>query len=101
MQQRRRRRYTLTHSNVTMLQAAAGKPSSFRRHGPAVAYLLAMSALVIALARPQATFATPQSTGLVILAIDASGSMTSTDIYPSRIDAARAAVQEFVKRQPK
>ncbi len=100
-QQRRRRRFALTYPNVALLQSAAGHSSLLRRHGAAAAYLLAMTALVLALARPQATFAKPESTGLVILAIDASGSMTTTDILPSRIDAARAAVQEFVKRQPK
>jgi Ca-activated chloride channel family protein len=99
--QRRRRRYALTYSSISLIQVATSRGSAARRHAPAALYLLAIAMLVIGLARPQATFATPRSGGTVILALDASGSMASADIQPSRIDAARVAIREFVKKQPK
>ena len=99
--QRRRRRFALRYSSVTLVQNAAARGSRLRRHAPAALYLLAMTALVVAIARPEASFATPESTGVVMLAIDASGSMNSADIRPSRIEAARVAVRDFVKKQPK
>ncbi|HLF75928.1 MAG TPA: VWA domain-containing protein [Dehalococcoidia bacterium] len=101
IRQRRRRRYVLTYSSVSLVQVAASRASTTRRHLPATLYLVALAVLVIGLARPQATFATPRSGGTVILALDASGSMASTDIEPTRIDAARVAIREFVKKQPK
>jgi len=97
----RRRRFALRYSNIALVQNAVARGSLVRRHTPAVLYLLAMTALVVAIARPEASFATPQSTGVVILAIDVSGSMNSADIRPSRIEAARVAVRDFVKKQPK
>jgi Ca-activated chloride channel family protein len=37
----------------------------------------------------------------VILVVDASGSMAATDVTPSRLAAAQAAIREFVRREPK
>src|SRR5690348_15802353 len=91
LQQRRRRLFTLRYSTVALLLGAAGKTSKLRRQRPAALYLVAMAILVIALARPQASYSYPASSGLVILAIDSSGSMNGTDVAPSRIDAAREA----------
>jgi Ca-activated chloride channel family protein len=68
---------------------------------PAALYLLGLSAMFIALARPTSTVVTAESNATVMLVIDVSGSMRSSDIQPTRIDAAKAAVKEFVKSQPK
>ena len=57
--QRRRQRFTLRYSSVALVQNAAARSSRVRRHAPAALYLLAMTALVIAFARPEASFATP------------------------------------------
>jgi Ca-activated chloride channel family protein len=38
--------------------------------------------------------------GIVILAFDVSGSMAADDMKPTRMEAAKAAVQDFVQRQP-
>ena len=67
---------------------------------PAVLILAGISVMVIALARPQGTIDVPRQEGTVILAFDVSGSMAATDLTPTRIDAARAAATDFVKRQP-
>src|SRR5258708_16348934 len=42
----------------------------------------------------------PRVEGTVILAFDVSGSMAADDLKPTRMDAAKAAAQYFVQRQP-
>jgi Ca-activated chloride channel family protein len=96
-----RRRFTLRYPGIELLREAAGSRPGWKRHVPAALFLLAIGAMIVAMARPQATVPSPAATGTVLLVIDASGSMASTDIQPSRIDAAKIAVRDFVKRQPK
>jgi Ca-activated chloride channel family protein len=72
-----------------------------RRHIPAALYLGALTALIFALARPEATIPVPSNTGTVILAIDVSGSMLAEDVNPNRMEAAKDAVKDFVNKQPK
>lgn len=57
--------------------------------------LLILAALVIALARPFIEVKTI-STGRIVLLLDASASMTATDVAPSRFEAARAQALEMV-----
>ena len=61
---------------------------------------LTLGLLVLAAARPQATVPDLRREGTVILAIDASTSMTATDVAPTRMAAAKAAAKAFVARQP-
>ena len=96
-----RRRFALRYSGIDLLRQAAGNGPGWRRHAPAALFLLALGAMIVAMARPQATVPSPAATGTIILVIDASGSMASTDIAPSRIEAAKIAVRDFVSRQPK
>jgi Ca-activated chloride channel family protein len=98
--QRNRRRYPLRYSSTSLVRQAV-ESSGLRRHAPAALYLLGLSAMFVALARPTATVISPQSNATVILAVDVSGSMRSADVRPTRIDAAKAAVRDFVKKQPK
>jgi Ca-activated chloride channel family protein len=98
--QRRRQRYALQYASVSLVSQAVGKGPGVRRHIPAALYLLALTAMILALARPQATVPMPQNTGTVILAIDVSGSMLATDVEPNRMDATKEAVLDFVDQQP-
>jgi Ca-activated chloride channel family protein len=52
----------------------------WRRHLPALLYLLALAALILALARPQATVLAPKEQATVMLVMDVSGSMNAIDI---------------------
>jgi Ca-activated chloride channel family protein len=70
------------------------------RHLPAVLFLIAVSLLLVGLARPQTTVADPRREGTVILAFDTSASMVATDIGPTRLGAAKAAARSFVEQQP-
>jgi Ca-activated chloride channel family protein len=98
--QRRLRRYTLRYSSTALVREAIGPRPGRRRHVPAALYLAALSAMIVGLARPQAVVPNPEASGTVILVIDSSRSMASLDIAPSRIDAAKTAVAQFVEKQP-
>jgi Ca-activated chloride channel family protein len=98
--QRRRSRYAVRFASVAMVRQAIGKGPGIRRHIPAAIYLLALTGMVVALARPQATISVPRNTGTLMLVIDVSGSMQATDVKPNRMEATKAAAAEFVERQP-
>jgi Ca-activated chloride channel family protein len=67
---------------------------------PAALFLIALTVLVAALARPVLPW--PAARGWpVALVIDVSRSMEETDIPPSRIAAARTAAAEFVRGLPR
>jgi Ca-activated chloride channel family protein len=99
--QTRRRKYALRYASVSLVREAVGPGPGVRRHIPAVLYLTAVAAMVFALARPEATLSLPQSRGIVILAIDVSGSMLATDVQPDRMEATKRAVRQFVEKQPR
>jgi Ca-activated chloride channel family protein len=92
--QRRRRRYAVRYTAVSVLAGVAGR--SWGRHVPALLALLAIGALAIALARPQRTVAAEQDEAIVVMVTDTSGSMQATDVQPDRLTAA----QEAARAQP-
>jgi Ca-activated chloride channel family protein len=98
--QTRRRQYALRYASVSLVQQAVGKGPGIKRHIPAGLYLLAVAALIIALARPEATIPVPSNTGTIVLSIDVSGSMFAEDVEPNRMEATKDAVREFVEKQP-
>jgi Ca-activated chloride channel family protein len=98
--QRRRRRYAVRYASLSLVRDAVGKGPGVKRHIPAAVYLLALSAMIVALARPQTPLEVPHNTGTVILSIDVSGSMQATDVKPSRMEATKDAIRGFVKAQP-
>ncbi len=66
---------------------------------PFILRLLALSCIIIALARPQTRFDEKQSEGEgvdIILSIDVSGSMTAQDFTPNRMEAAKKVAEDFV-----
>jgi Ca-activated chloride channel family protein len=98
--QRRRRQMIAAYGSLGGAGGAKKDGPGLRRHIPPVFFLASLSILMVALARPQATVSVPKIEGTVILAFDVSGSMAATDITPTRLDAAKAAVQQFILRQP-
>ncbi len=98
--QRRRPRYVARFTNVDLLANIVARRPRWRRHVPPVLTLLALSALVVGLARPEMAVAVPREEATVILAMDSSGSMTATDIAPDRMAVARDVASSFVEDLP-
>lgn len=94
----RRRQAGLRFANLETVGVvrSAGKLA----HAPALLMLLGLTALIVAIARPQALIALPARLETIILAIDISASMKATDLAPNRITAAQAAARSFVAEQP-
>lgn len=97
---RRRRRLSAVYGSLGFTAGAKGSQPGARRHISVAFFLAGLTILAIALARPQAVVALPKQAGTVILAFDVSGSMAATDIQPTRMEAAKAAARDFVKKQP-
>ncbi len=96
---RRRRPYAVRFSSLSLVREAVGKQSQVRRHLPFVLFLLAMSSLVVAMGRPISTVTLPAANATIILSIDVSRSMCSTDISPNRLEAAKSAALDFIEAQ--
>lgn len=99
--QRRRVRYAARFTNLDLLANVVDASPGRRRHLPAVFALAALAALLLALAQPQMTVAVARDEATVVLALDTSGSMTATDVTPSRLGAAQAAATKFLDGLPK
>ncbi|MBX3066013.1 MAG: VWA domain-containing protein [Anaerolineae bacterium] len=96
--QRQRQQLIARNSSLGFVQG--GRKVGFSRHLPPLLFMLALTILTLALARPETVITIPRIEGMVILAFDVSGSMAAEDLQPTRMDAAKAAAESFVQRQP-
>src|SRR5215216_3664456 len=96
---RRRRRFVVRYSSLALVREALPHQSRLRRHLPFALFLLGLASLVIALARPVAIVSVPTGQTTIILAMDVSRSMCSTDIEPNRLEAAKSAALSFIQSQ--
>ncbi len=97
--QRRKRRFAVRYSSLALVRDALPHRSSWRRHIPFALFLLALASLVMAFSRPAVIITLPTNQTSIILTIDVSGSMRSTDIAPNRLQAAENAALSFVQHQ--
>ena len=93
--QRRRREFAARYGSLGVV-----KDQTNRRHIPVLVFVVAITILIVSIARPQATVSVPKLEGTVILTFDVSGSMAADDLKPTRMEAAKAAASEFVEKQP-
>jgi Ca-activated chloride channel family protein len=100
MLQQRRRRLAASYGSLGLVAGATGRGPGIRRHIPPALFLVGLTILAIALARPQAAVSLPKVEGTVILVFDVSGSMAADDLKPTRMEAAKAVARDFVERQP-
>ena len=98
--QHRRRHAAVRYTNLSLLAEVAPPRPGWRRHVPAAAVALALSALVVAIAEPVRQVRVPKEAANVMLVIDVSASMDATDVTPSRLEAATVAAKGFVNDLP-
>ena len=70
---------------------------------PTVLRLAAIVLLIVAAARPQSSRAADdlEVEGIdIVISLDLSGSMQEQDLVPNRLEAAKAVIQDFVRRRP-
>ncbi len=96
---RRRRRVAVRVSSIALVRAAVPGRASWRRRIPAALLMLGLAVLGIGAARPRASVPVASTSTTIMLALDVSGSMCSTDVLPNRITAAERAAAEFIKSQ--
>ena len=96
---RRRRRAAVRVSSIALVRVAVPGRSRWRRRVPAALLMLGLAVLAVGAARPQATVPVASSSATIMLALDVSGSMCSTDVKPNRITAAERAASAFIRSQ--
>jgi Ca-activated chloride channel family protein len=97
---RRRNRVALRYASLTLLRDAIGPAQWLRRHLPPFLILLALISALLGVARPTAVVTLPSEYQTIVLAVDVSRSMRAADMKPSRIQAAQAAVKNFIENLP-
>ena len=88
-------------ASIAVAKAALGQGPGWRRHVPPALLLAAITALLVAAARPMAVVKLPLSQRTIMLAMDVSGSMRATDVKPNRIVASQEAAKAFVNALPR
>jgi Ca-activated chloride channel family protein len=100
---RRWRAAYLVHSRASELGAFRPGLLARLRELPSALRVLAVALLGLALARPQ-TSTREDSLDLegidIVVTLDMSGSMEERDLAPNRLEAAKAVIQDFVRRRP-
>jgi len=101
LRERRRSEFVARFMTPALLPNLVDSAPSWRRHLPLAVVLVALTAMVVGVARPHATVSVPREEATVILALDTSLSMRAKDVRPTRLAAARKAARAFLDRIPK
>jgi Ca-activated chloride channel family protein len=96
---RRKKKYAVSYSSLSLIREALPKRSRWRQHLPFALYLLGLACLAAAVARPVAAVTVPLNRTVIVLAMDVSRSMCSTDVEPNRLSVAQEAALAFVDDQ--
>ena len=99
LSRRRRRRAVVRVTSIALVRTAVPGRSRWRRRIPVALLTLGLAVLAVGAARPQATVPVASSSATIMLTLDVSGSMCSTDVKPNRITAAERAASAFIKSQ--
>lgn len=89
----------IRYSSVSDVLAASGGRGRFAAVVPPALRALALTAFIVALARPQTGVTTEnvQTEGIdIVLVIDVSSSMLAEDLEPNRLEAAKAVAVDFI-----
>jgi Ca-activated chloride channel homolog len=99
MQGRKRREASAFANPALMPNLVTARPG-LRRHLPPLLLMLALAVMVVALARPQRTVASPERAATVMMVTDISGSMNATDVEPNRLSAAVKSAKRLTDELP-
>ena len=97
---RGRSRYATRFASPAMAPNVVPRAPGWRRHLPALLYLLGLATLLVGMSRPEAALGVPRDRATIVLAIDSSRSMEADDVAPNRLEAARRAAQGLVDSLP-
>lgn len=96
---RRRRAARARLADAHLYPLVAG-PTDARSRVPVALYLIGLTALLLAGARPVAAIPLPVNRATLMLAIDTSQSMMGEDVTPNRLEAARTAAATLLRHVP-
>ena len=97
---RRKHRLAVRYASLAMIRDAIGAGGRLRRHVPPLLFLIALTLMLVAIARPAAVVTLPSQHETIILAMDVSGSMRAVDVKPNRLTASQEAARAFIADQP-
>lgn len=97
--QRRRRRFALRYASLALVKPALSRSTIIKRYIPPALFFIGLTLMLVAVARPFAMVTAPSQEGIIILAMDTSGSMRADDAKPSRFEAMRAAARTFIEKR--
>ena len=98
--QLRRKAYAARFTNVALLGSLVPKRPGWRRHLAFGLVALALATLVVSLAVPSAKVRVPRERATVMMALDVSLSMKSSDVDPTRFQAMKTAAKKFAQELP-
>jgi Ca-activated chloride channel family protein len=98
--QRRRTRYALRFTNLDVLGRVVDGATAWRSRLVLALLLAALTVLCVGVARPIVTTVDTQKGATVVLVVDTSRSMMASDVTPTRLGAAKAAMRRFLVRVP-
>ena len=84
----RRRRLVVRLPSVALVREANAGSHALRRHLPPLIFLLGLTALLVAAARPAKVVTLLSAQRTIVLTMDVSLSMAATDVQPTRLGAA-------------
>jgi Ca-activated chloride channel homolog len=100
LHERRRTKFAARFTTPALLPNLVDAAPRWRRHLPLAVLLVALTAMVVGVARPHANVSVKREEATVILAIDTSLSMGADDVEPTRLQAARNAAGRFLDQIP-
>jgi Ca-activated chloride channel homolog len=98
--ERRRDDYASRFTAPALLPNLVDAAPRWRRHLPIAVLLVALTAMVVGVARPHAKVSVKREQATVILIVDTSLSMGADDLKPSRLEVARRTARALLRELP-
>jgi Ca-activated chloride channel family protein len=99
--QRRRSKYAVRFTNLSLLDTVAPRRVNWRQHVAVLLAMLTLAGAVVLFAKPSGLTKVPRRTAVtVVLTMDISLSMEASDVTPDRITAAKQTAKQFLSKLP-